>query len=180
MENIIIKDTRFSEYEARIKLLVLSYSLTFENLASQFLIKALKFDESAISMGNTSQALSMNQKVTLLLDTKLLDKDHKKYFKTFIEIRNQFMHNAAVKSIEDCLSFLDGAELFIEKAYRKKKEVNEKAGGARAAKEKADEELNDRELQNYDVNNKEKLLYKYWISLAEDVIIGFEKMLKRI
>ncbi|MBW8199536.1 hypothetical protein [Flagellimonas abyssi] len=180
MENIITKGTGFSEYEARIKVLVLSSSVRFENLASMFLRTVLKLEDSAISTGNTSQALSMNQKLILLLDSKLLDKEYKKYIKTFFDIRNQFVHNASAKSFEDCLTFLDGTENFLEKKYKDKRTANEKAGGERAAKEKADDEINNMELLSFNISDKEKLLYKYWVSLAEDVIIGFEKMMAKI
>ncbi|MFX0558645.1 hypothetical protein ACOCEA_17720 [Maribacter sp. CXY002] len=180
MENKIIKGTEFSEYEARIKVLVLSFSVQLENLASKFLKSALKLDDGAISLGNTGQALSMNHKLTLMLDSKLLDPEYKKYIKAFFEIRNQFVHNAKAKTFEDCLSFLKGTETFMEKSYLKKKNENERAGGTRAEKEKADEETNDKELMLFDISDKEKLLYKYWISLCEDVIIGFERIALRV
>jgi|GEM_PF-6896998 len=176
MENNIIKGTSYSEYEAMIKLLVLDYSVRFENLASDYLKIVMRLDDSAVSLGSTSQALTMNQKLVLLLDSKMLEKDSKKYFRTFFNIRNQFVHNASVKSFEDCLLFLDGAEKFMEKAFISKKIANEKAGGERAAKEKRDNEENEETLRPFDISDKEKQLFKYWISLAEDVVNGFENM----
>src|SRR5690606_39254240 len=103
-----------------------------------------------------------------------------KYIKIFFDIRNQFVHNASAKSFEDCLSFLVGTEKFMENEYNKKKIANKKAGGKHAIKEEADEAINDKELLSFNISDKEKLLYKYWISLGEDVIIRFEKMLAKI
>jgi len=180
VENKIIENTSFTEYEARIKLLVLFYSVIFEKLSSQFLIKKLGLDESAISFGNTSKSLSFNQKINLLLDSKLLDKDYKKYIDTFFEIRNQFLHNSEVKSLKDCISLLNGKERFMEKAYREKKERHIKLGGEIAEKEIQDELKNEKDLLLFDIDEEEKKLYKYWISLSEDVIIGFRNMLSNI
>ena len=177
MRNIIVNGTPFSEYEAKIKLLVLSYSLKFESLASDLLSLVLSIDRSSKSIGNTSYALSMNQKVTLLLDTKLFAKTDKESIKQFQEIRNQFMHNASAKSFEICFSYISGAEKVLERAYLAKKEENEKAGGERAMRVKADDEFNKLELQSFNISDKEKLLYKYWISLTDDVIDSFEKAL---
>ncbi|MBU2974937.1 hypothetical protein [Zobellia sp. B3R18] len=180
MENILIKNTSFSEYEARIKLLVLSFSVQFENFASKSLVLILNLDEQAISLGNNSQALSMNQKIQLMLDSKFFSKKDKQSIITFMSIRNQFMHNSNAKSLESCLSFLTGKDKFIENAYLKKKEENEKAGGERAANVKKDEEINEKELRSYDISEKEKLLFKSWVSLASDVADSFEKVFIKI
>lgn len=160
MENIIIRGTNLTEYEARIKLLVLNYSLSFESLASDFLSRILTLDRTSKSLGNTNQALSMEQKVALMLDTNFFNSERdKKFIAQFQSIRNQFMHNANVKSFESCLLYLDGAEKFLERVYLEKKRALEKAGGEKAAKDKADEKINDMELQCFDINEKEKLLY---------------------
>lgn len=175
MENIIIRNTPFSDYEARIKLLVLHYSLTFENFASSSLRIILNLDEQTASLGNTSKALSMNQKVQLMLDTKFFDKNDRENIMTFMVIRNQFMHNSSAKSFESCLSFLTSKDKFITEAY-----VNSKNEDEKAAKLKESEEINEKELLLYDVSDNEKLLFKSWIFLASTVIKSFEKVFKRI
>ncbi|AZQ57620.1 hypothetical protein EJ994_01920 [Maribacter sp. MJ134] len=179
MENIIT-NTPFSVYEARIKLLVLHYSLAFEDFASSSLRIILNLDEENESLGNTSKALSMNQKVQLMLDSKLFDKNDRENIITFMSIRNQFMHNSSAKSFESCLSFLTGKANYITKAYNTSKKADEKACGEKAAKLKKDEEINDKELLLYDVSDTEKLLFKSWIFLASTVIKSFEKVLKII
>ncbi|MBO0593991.1 hypothetical protein I2486_21535 [Cellulophaga sp. E16_2] len=180
MENIITKNTPFSVYEARIKLLVLHYSLAFENFASSSLMVILNLDSESASLGNTSKALSMNQKVQLMLDTRFFDNYDKENIITFMSIRNQFMHNSSAKSFESCLSFLTGKDTFIKKVYFNEKTTAEKAGGEKAAKWKESEEINDKELLLYDVNDNEKILFKSWISLAAVVIESFEKVFIRI
>ncbi|UNY98784.1 hypothetical protein MQE36_00160 [Zhouia spongiae] len=180
MDKLIIKDTSLSAYEARVKLLVLSNSVNFENLASSCLRIILNLDENAISIGNSSHALSMNQKVQLLLDTKFFDKTNKANTQVFMSIRNQFMHNSAAKSFESCLSFLSGTDTFMENAYWKKRKMNQKIGGEIAAKDTKDEKTNNHELLPFNITEKEKLLYKSWISLTEDVIWSFEKTIKKI
>lgn len=142
MENTIIKNTGFIEYEAKIKLLVLSFSLRFESLTSDFLSKILNMDRESKSLGNTSEALSMDQKVSLMVDTNYFDKTDKRTIRLFQSIRNQCIHNNAAISFESCLSFLNGSEKKFIEAYQSKKVANKKAGGEKAAKEKADEEIN--------------------------------------
>ncbi|RKN83358.1 hypothetical protein [Ulvibacterium marinum] len=180
MENLLIKNTSFSEYEARIKLVTLYYSLTFEEFASDFLRIVLNQNDEAVSLGNSSKALSFNQKVQLLLDAKAFEKDDKKKIEYFMSIRNQFMHNSAAITLESCMSFLTGIDKKIEEGYWKTKRANEEAGGEKAAKELADEEQNEKELMKYDVSEREKLLYKCWINLASDVIGSFKNALTRI
>jgi len=134
MENNLIKNTPFSEYEARLKLLVLLYSL---------------------------QALSMNHKVQLMLDTIFFNSKDKASITAFMAIRNQFMHNSDAKSLESCLSFLNGTETFIQNAYWTNKKNNQ-------------------ELLQYEITEKEKVLFKSWVSLASDVLGSFEKVFNRV
>lgn len=180
MKNINIEHIPFSEYEAKTKLLILYYSLVFEDFASSSLRLILNLDERIISLGNTSKALSMNQKVQLMLDTNFFDKTDKENIITFMSIRNQFMHNSSAKSLETCLSFLTGKDKYIVNAYNNKKQEEEKTGGEKAAKAKKSEENNNKELLQFDISDNEKLLYKSWMSLAEDVIKSFKKVFEKI
>ena len=180
MENNLLHGTHFSEYEAKIKLYVLSNSLRIENIISDFLGEILTLNRLSKSLGNTSQALSMNQKVNLMLDTSYFQASDKINIQHFQGIRNQFMHNIAAISLESCFSFLNGAEKSIEKQYLEHKLAAEKAGGEKLAQSKEDEEINNKELESFDVTNKEKLLFNYLIFLMGKVIESFEKSLQKL
>ena len=56
-----------------------------------------KLNESK-PLGNTSSALSFSQKVNLLLDYKSITKEEKLKLESFMNIRNQFMHNQSADS----------------------------------------------------------------------------------
>ncbi|MBB6131353.1 hypothetical protein [Mucilaginibacter lappiensis] len=68
--------------------------------------------------GNTSKALSFNQKIYLLIDIGVLEKESQKKFLKFMEIRNQFMHNAYANNFVNCTSYIEGAERFLLANYK--------------------------------------------------------------
>ncbi len=71
-----------------------------------------------MTLGNTSSSLSFKQKVDLLIDLGALDSDTKKKFQTFMEIRNQFMHNWDALDYVTCFSFLPpGKDSFLLRSY---------------------------------------------------------------
>ncbi|WNH13040.1 hypothetical protein [Thalassobellus suaedae] len=98
---------------------ILTYALLLENFSSIFLsnLLGLKDYRNSISFGNTSGSLSFNQKINLLIDIGALSKTEKSKFQTFMEIRNQFMHNISADSYESCYAFLPGKDKFILKLY---------------------------------------------------------------
>lgn len=98
---------------------VLSMSLLLENMTSAFLSKLLGIDnhKETISFGNKSSSLSFNHKINLLIDIGALPLEQRKKFLTFMEIRNQFVHNIEAKDYESCYSFLEGKDTFILKQY---------------------------------------------------------------
>jgi hypothetical protein len=87
---------------------VLKYSLEIENLTSQFLGHLLGIHDAINSktLGNKSSSLSFNNKIDLLIDIGALEGDTKSKFQTFMEIRNQFMHNSYANTYEECIRFL--------------------------------------------------------------------------
>ena len=119
---------------------ILQYSLLLENFTSIFLstLLGIKNYESTKTFGNQGGSLSFNQKVDLLIDIGALDKEEKKKFLCFMEIRNQFVHNYDAKNYESCFSYLEGKANFILKAFPQdsalpmeeqlQKAVNELAG----------------------------------------------------
>jgi len=112
------KDLRESSKK---RLIVLEYSLTMELMASFALAFLLDIDfdktKESKSLGNSSSALSFNQKVNLLLDNKSIDKDEKLKLESFMNIRNQFMHNKDADSYEKAVGYISGLENRLKKIY---------------------------------------------------------------
>lgn len=103
------------------RLKVLEYSLTMELMASfslAFLLD-IEFDNIAgtKSLGNSSSALSFNQKLNLLLDNKSITKEEKLKLESFMNIRNQFMHNKSADSYSKAVSFISGLQNRLKKIY---------------------------------------------------------------
>lgn len=105
--------------DLKIRADVLQGALLLEELASSFLAELLgvKNKKVSLSFGNKSSALSFNQKINLLIDMGAVDKDSRNKFQTFMEIRNQFMHNINATSYEACFSFTDSKDKYILKTY---------------------------------------------------------------
>jgi hypothetical protein len=82
-------------------------SVKHEHIVNVILAKLLGINpEESRSFGTSSQALSFNAKVNLLLDLKQLDKLQREKFQIFVEIRNKFAHLNAVDTFEKCFSLL--------------------------------------------------------------------------
>lgn len=105
---------------------ILQYSLLIENFTSIFLAKLLGIDDykATKSFGNQSGNMSFNQKVELLIDIGALDRAEKKKFQTFMEVRNQFMHNYDAQNYVSCFSFLEGKSNFVLKLYPQSAELS--------------------------------------------------------
>ncbi|WP_146130051.1 hypothetical protein [Aurantibacter aestuarii] len=69
------------------------------------------------SLGNSSSALSFNQKVNLLLDNKSITKDEKLKLESFMNIRNQFIHNKDAVSYTKAVSNISGLENRLKRIY---------------------------------------------------------------
>lgn len=98
---------------------ILTISLLVENFTSIFLARLLEIEDyrETISFSNKSSTLSFNQKINLLIDIKAIEGENKNKFQTFMEIRNQFMHNLEADTYEKCFKFLNGRDKFILKVY---------------------------------------------------------------
>jgi len=94
---------------------VLSKSLAIEKYLSIYLARILDINNhlDSKSFGNTSSALSFNQKTLLISDLKYLDKDDKLKLLSFAEIRNNFAHNS------DCLTFKDAFTVDLKNRIKK-------------------------------------------------------------
>ena len=99
---------------------ILGNAVTLENTVSIFLAALLGINDAknSITLGNKGSSLSFNNKIDLLIDIGALDGDTKSKYQTFMEVRNQFMHNLYAKDYVSCYSFLPkGKDSFILKKY---------------------------------------------------------------
>ena len=100
---------------------VLEWSLNLELISSLTLAYLLDIENSEVneskSFGNSSSALSFNQKVNLLLDNKSITKEDKLKLESFMNIRNQFIHNSYVISFVTAVEKIVGLKKRLEKLY---------------------------------------------------------------
>jgi hypothetical protein len=94
---------------------ILEISVTIENILSLFLsvILEIKSRDSSLSLGTKSSALGFNAKTNLLLDMKYIEKENKWKFQKFMEMRNQFAHNAKVDTFEKCFLLIGTREKLL-------------------------------------------------------------------
>lgn len=104
---------------------ILGYSLLLENTTSFFLaaLLGIKDSQDSITLGNKSSSLSFNNKIDLLIDIGALDRNTKSKFQTFMEVRNQFMHNGNAKDYVSCYSYISGKQNFVLKNYPQAEEL---------------------------------------------------------
>ncbi|HPF12534.1 MAG TPA: hypothetical protein PLP62_13855 [Flavobacteriaceae bacterium] len=122
---------------------ILTFALLLENFSSIFLsgLLGIKDYRDTKSFGNTNISLSFNQKINLLIDIGALDSNERNKFLTFMEIRNQFMHNLAADSYESCYAFLKGKEKFILDNYPQETTLTKEEQLKKATVELADDIL---------------------------------------
>lgn len=110
--------------QKRKRVKVLETALLFENLVSSFLALLLDIDvENSKTLGNSSSSISFNNKVDLLLDIKTIDKATKTKFTSFMNMRNQFMHNIKATSFNDCINKINGLEKWLLKTYPQDEDI---------------------------------------------------------
>ena len=105
---------------------ILLNSLVFESMTSYFISELLGIEDykNSKTLGNKSSSLSFSQRVDLLLDLKAFSSDQRKKLQTFMEIRNQLMHNIEASSYEKCFSFMKGKDNWILKEYPQPNELS--------------------------------------------------------
>lgn len=150
---------------------ILTYSLILENFTSIFLatLLGIKNHESTKSFGNQGGSLSFNQKVDLLIDIGALDKIEKKKFITFMEIRNQFVHNYNAKDYQSCFQYLEGKETFVLKLYPQDKNLSKEEQLRGAVLGLAEN------VVSITVNLLEKVKEKYRKEVENDLLQQFKK-----
>lgn len=101
-------DERMSDYRN----LVLHISSQIETAVSDLLCLSIgDFETKSKSFGFTSEALSFNAKINLLMDFQIFNKNHKVLFQKFTEIRNKFAHNFKVSSFSWFSENPEGSEV---------------------------------------------------------------------
>jgi len=102
---------------------VINYGVTIEKYISMHLAFLLDINDyqTSTSFGNTSNALSLQQKLNLFCDLGYVEKEEKKKLILFFEVRNQFAHNYqcntfeyAIKKIKKSNNRIDVGELTEE------------------------------------------------------------------
>ncbi len=98
---------------------ILKYSLELEYLFNLDLAVILELinPEKSKSLGNTSSALSLNQKLNLMLDFETISKREKNIIESFSSIRNQFIHNYNANSYTYVINQISGLDNRLKKIY---------------------------------------------------------------
>lgn len=100
--------------------LVINLSVRQEETVNTILAKLLGINkDDSKSFGTSSQALSFNAKINLLLDLNYLDSIQREKFQLFMEIRNKFAHIHKVDTFEKCFE-LTGNYQRLKKIINKK------------------------------------------------------------
>lgn len=118
----------------------LSHSLIIEKAVSWYLATCLGIEEdvrNSKSFSNKSSALTLMQKVNLILDLGIIEKKSIWKFEMFMSIRNQFMHNSEAETYEQCIGFIEGAKTKILKEYGEDKDLTTEKNLQLAANELA-------------------------------------------
>lgn len=107
---------------------VLNFSLLLESCINKVLAYALGIPdvEKSKSFNYTNQSLSFNQKVNLLLDINLINKEDHWKFQTLMEIRNKFIHVLEIDSYIKCFEYVSAKKKIVD-TYSKqtKKDLDE-------------------------------------------------------
>lgn len=82
---------------------VLGETVQLEFLTSTLLTQLLHLKEETITFGHTTKALSFDQKLNLLMDIGMLEKEQRLRFTLLQEMRNQFAHSLTAFTFEICV-----------------------------------------------------------------------------
>ncbi|MEX6691243.1 hypothetical protein QTN47_27285 [Danxiaibacter flavus] len=84
---------------------VLENSLVIENAVTELIKLCMSIDKVEVrTLGNKSLTISFRNKIDLLFDLDILDKDENKLLNAVMEVRNKFLHVYNCGSFQDCVS----------------------------------------------------------------------------
>jgi hypothetical protein len=84
---------------------IIDFSVQIEYNISMFISAWLEIDrDNSRSFGTSSQRLSFNNQINLVLDMGVMDKEQVKKMECFAQIRNKFAHVVEVKTFNECLN----------------------------------------------------------------------------
>lgn len=98
---------------------VLERALNLEHLINDCLKMFLKIsrDAKTKTLSNKASSISFKTKIDLIFDLEYIDSKQHDSFDKFMNVRNQFMHNAHAKSFCDVTTHIDGLEKWLIKNY---------------------------------------------------------------
>ena len=86
---------------------IIEIALTLEGAINNLLISYLNIDSLNLkALGNKNSSISFKNKIDLLADIEVLNKDEHFKFLILMEFRNQFLHNANCNSFEKAVEIL--------------------------------------------------------------------------
>ncbi|TXE18583.1 hypothetical protein ES692_05945 [Psychroserpens burtonensis] len=92
-----------SQYTIKLRSKILNYSLRLEETVNACLGLILKIENYQESKSLGSSGLSFSQKLNLLLDSKVIESSLRTDLTTFMEVRNKFVHDIKIRSLEQAV-----------------------------------------------------------------------------
>ena len=102
---------------------VIDISVQLEYNISAFLAGYLNINYLESRSFRKSSSLSFQQKLNLILDMKVLEKDQLEKLEIFGQIRNKFAHDFDIKTYKDCFFSESGLKKRLEKIYKHRNEL---------------------------------------------------------
>ncbi len=97
---------------------VIDIGVQLEYNISNFLKTILRIQNDDTRSFDRSSSLSFQQKLNLLLDLKILNKEEANKFELFAQIRNKFAHKLEVQTFADCFNSNQDLKNKMEKIYK--------------------------------------------------------------
>ena len=145
----------------------LTYSLMCENITSYLIAELVDITdhENSRTLGHKSSSLSFNQRIDFLIDMQVLNATQKAKFQTFMEIRNQLMHNISASTYVKCFTFLPAGK----DQYRQLKGLSKEEELKKASLALAEDVFNITTSLFTSITKKEE---------KEKIVPGFERKIK--
>lgn len=99
---------------------VLDNTLLLEYIINEMLagVLSIREAEKSLSLGSQNSALSLNNKVNLLIDLGAISQDSQTKFQHFMSIRNKFLHLRQITSFVLCYQCIGKSLInYLEKSY---------------------------------------------------------------